>query len=186
MVEVVDEETGLTKTKTAGELLQQAVYRDARRLTELSPEMTSLKNMYENSLMIEYTRDDLDQKKVQNLIQGYTEARMKDCQLSPDFAQGLQSPNGSIYLKVLRECITNELKLAESTTGDEFSWTKTADAGNRNLLQYDTEWKYSLNHLNNEDAIGYRNLEARASDVANNKDIAHETVFDKMLADYFL
>ena len=78
-VEVIDEETGLTKTKTAGELLQQAVYRDARRLTEMNQEMISLKNMYENSLMIEYTRDDLNQKKVQNLIQGYTEARMKDC-----------------------------------------------------------------------------------------------------------
>ena len=88
-VEVIDEETGLTKTKTAGELLQQAVYRDARRLTEMNQEMISLKNMYENSLMIEYTRDDLNQKKVQNLIQGYTEARMKDCQLNPDFAQGL-------------------------------------------------------------------------------------------------
>jgi len=47
LVEVVDEETGLTKTKRAGEVLQQAVYRDARRLAELSPEMTSLKNMYE-------------------------------------------------------------------------------------------------------------------------------------------
>jgi len=78
-VEVIDEETGLTKTKTAGELLQQAVYIDARRLTEMNQEMISLKNMYENSLMIEYTRDDLNQKKVQNLIQGYTEARMKDC-----------------------------------------------------------------------------------------------------------
>ena len=89
-------------------------------------------------------------------------------------------------MKVLRECITNELKLTESTTDDEFSWTKTADANNKNLLTYDTEWKYSLNHLNNEEAIGYRNLEARASDIGNNKDIAHETVFDKMLADYFL
>jgi len=136
--------------------------------------------------MIEYTRDDLDQKKVQNLIQGYTEARMKECQLNPDFAQGLQSPNGTIYLKVLRESIANELKLAESTTLDEFSWTRTADAPDSSLLQYDTEWKYSLNHLNNEEAIGYRNLEARASDIGNNRDIAHETVFDKMLADYFL
>lgn len=136
--------------------------------------------------MVEYTRDDLDQKKVQNLIQAYTEARMKDCQLNPDFAKGLQSPNGQIYLKVLRECITNELKLTEATTADEFSWTTTTDAENPNFLRYDTEWKYSLNHLNNEDAIGYRNLEERAADIANNRNIAHDTVFDKMLADYFL
>lgn len=111
---------------------------------------------------------------------------MKECQLNPEFAQGLQSANGTIYLKVLRECIADELRLAESTTLDEFSWARTADAENPNLLNYDTEWKYSLGHLNNEQAIGYRNLEARAADIGNNKDIAHETVFDKMLADYFL
>jgi len=40
--------------------------------------------------------------------------------------------------------------------------------------------------LNNEDAIGYNNLEARAANIAQNKELAHETVFDQMLADYFL
>ena len=51
---------------------------------------------------------------------------------------------------------------------------------------YDAAAKYNLGHLNNAEAIGYRNLEARAADLANNTDIAHESVFDQMLAEYFL
>jgi len=53
-------------------------------------------------------------------------------------------------------------------------------------FKYDPENKWNLNHINNEDAIGYNNLEARAADMANNGDIAHSDVFDRMLADYFL
>jgi hypothetical protein len=54
------------------------------------------------------------------------------------------------------------------------------------VREYDAESKYNLGHLNNDQAIGFRNLEERAKNVENNKLIAHETVFDEMLADYFL
>jgi len=83
----------------------------------------------------------------------------------------------------------DELKLTESATIDEFEWSKTAEAERCGIdpeLTFGVESKYNLHHLNNEDAIGYRNLEERAADIANNKNLAHETVFDKMLADYFL
>lgn len=40
--------------------------------------------------------------------------------------------------------------------------------------------------VNNTDAIGYNNLEARFADIENNRELAHESVFDKLLADYFL
>ena len=40
--------------------------------------------------------------------------------------------------------------------------------------------------MNNEDAIGFQKLEERAADIENNKDIAHDSVFDQMLAEYFL
>ena len=43
---------------------------------------------------------------------------------------------------------------------------------------YDAAAKYNLGNLNNSEAIGYQNLEARAADLANNTDIAHESVFD--------
>lgn len=45
---------------------------------------------------------------------------------------------------------------------------------------------YNLDHLNNENAIGYNNLEARAADIENNTNLAHETVFDKMLAEFYM
>jgi len=35
-----------------------------------------------------------------------------------------------------------------------------------------------MNHLNNEDAIGYNNMEERAADILNNKELAHGCVFD--------
>lgn len=77
----------------------------------------------------------------------------------------------------------DELKLAESAKIEEFDWAKNAGHSSRLL---DVESKYNLNHLNNEKAIGYRNLEERAANLEDNQNIAHETVFDKMLADYFL
>ena len=43
-----------------------------------------------------------------------------------------------------------------------------------------------MNHLNNENAIGYNKLEERAANPEANRDIAHESVFDKLMADYFL
>jgi hypothetical protein len=43
-----------------------------------------------------------------------------------------------------------------------------------------------LNDVSNEKAIGFNNLEQRAAHVNANADIAHENVFDKLLADFFL
>ena len=43
-----------------------------------------------------------------------------------------------------------------------------------------------MNDINNLDAIGYNNLEQRYNDISKNRDLAHETFFDKLLADYFL
>jgi len=35
-----------------------------------------------------------------------------------------------------------------------------------------------MDQLNNEDAIGFNNLEARAANISKNKQMAHETMFD--------
>ena len=51
------------------------------------------------------------------------------------------------------------------------------------------ESKYDLADVNNETAIGYNNLEKRAAtdgNVLENRELAHDTVFDKLLAEYFL
>lgn len=78
----------------------------------------------------------------------------------------------------------DELRLDEGTRMDEFQYNNLYE--NVDILEYDPESKYNLGHLNNDQAIGFRNLEERASDIENNKSIAHESVFDEMLADYFL
>ena len=55
-------------------------------------------------------------------------------------------------------------------------------------MQYDLEAPYNLQNINNQDAIGYDKLteRAKAESAEENFNLAHETVFDKLLADYFL
>jgi hypothetical protein len=48
-------------------------------------------------------------------------------------------------------------------------------------MKLDPQAKYNLDHLNNENGIGYNNLEGRADG-----DPAHDSPFDKMMAEYFL
>jgi hypothetical protein len=110
--------------------------------------------------------------------------------LKQDFAVALRSPNAHIYLEMLRESVMADLKLTEPATVDEFAWAPLSKAmgtlAPAQALTYDAESKYNLHHLNNEEAIGYDNLEARAADLTQNRNLAHESVFDKMLADFFL
>jgi hypothetical protein len=58
----------------------------------------------------------------------------------------------------------------------------------KNETYYDLESAYNLQNINNADAMGYENLMKRSTSVSasENFDAAHETVFDKLLADYFL
>lgn len=53
---------------------------------------------------------------------------------------------------------------------------------------YNPENKYNMRDLNNEYAIGFNNLEARAEKTSaqHNYETAHESVFDQLLADYWL
>jgi hypothetical protein len=87
-------------------------------------------------------------------------------------------------MKTLRERIMDELKLDEGTNIAEFEYLSLYE--DSNIKEHDPESKYNLSHLNNDQAIGYRNLEERARNSSENKEIAHESVFDEMLADYFL
>jgi len=108
--------------------------------------------------------------------------------LKEGFAVAMRSPNAQIYLKMLRERIMGELQLSEGATLEEWSWDRTAEGtgGDPEPLRLDPEASYNFQHLNNDQAIGYRNLEERAANIDRNREMAHETVFDKMLADYFL
>lgn len=117
--------------------------------------------------------------------------RTKECMVNPEFAAGIQSANGHIYEMALREKVMDELKLTEDIKLEEIDW-KNVPMTEKEIraLKFDETFspieKYSLNRLNNEEAIGFNNLEERAANVENNRDIAHSSPLDKLLADYFL
>lgn len=188
LTKVVDQD-GRSEELTNSEAIQRQVHRDARELTLLDRETTALKHFYENKLLQEYTEEDLDQKKVEDLVQEYTNARVKALMLKPKFAKALKSANGHIYMKVLRERVLEELNFTEGVQAEEFEWSKTEDARLGDCSDgkdYDIASLYNLNDLINEDAIGFNKLEARAANIEKNNEVAHESVFDKMLAEFFL
>lgn len=133
--------------------------------------------------MAAYSHYEFDQDKVQSLIQRYTDLRLRDSLLSDSFSSRIRSNNGHIYLKMLRENIAEELKLTEGSQVSDLAFDKIKLDEN---LRIDANGKYSLQHLNNTEAMGYDNLEQRAAQPELNRDLAHPTVFDKMIADYFL
>lgn len=182
-------EDGGSESMGLSEAAKRQVYRDARELTRLTRETTATKNYYENKLIQEYTEEDFDQQRVEDLVQEYTNARIKDLMLKPKFAKAVQSAHGHLYLKVLRERVLEELNFGDGALDDELDWSKTkaADAhDSSDGKSYDIAALYNLNDLSNENAIGFNKLEERAANIEENNDIAHESVFDKMLADFFL
>ena len=87
--------------------------------------------------------------------------------MKQDFAVAMKSPNAHIYMEMLRENIMSELKLSESASVDEIDLMPLIEM-NRGVdlgIKYDAESKYNLDHLNNEHAIGFQNLEERAANI---------------------
>lgn len=63
--ELLDEKTGL-KTKETN--LTEIIYEEARKATKLTPEMDSLRNLYENKLLKEYTKENYDPKVIESYV----------------------------------------------------------------------------------------------------------------------
>jgi hypothetical protein len=63
------------------------VFARAHASLKLSPSMESVKNAYENRLLQAFSQDRFDEEKVQELVNEYTQIRMKDCMLKTDFAE---------------------------------------------------------------------------------------------------
>ena len=63
--ELLDEKTGL-KTKETN--LTEIFYEEARKATKLTPEMDSLRNLYENKLLKEYTKENYDPKVTESYV----------------------------------------------------------------------------------------------------------------------
>ena len=109
--------------KGASAAVEEVIYEEARKLTDLSDEMIQLKNKYENDLMVEYQQSNMNQDKIEGLVQDYMQLRLNDCLIKKDFASAMNTDNKHVYMKVLRERIFEELKLTEeANAGEELDW----------------------------------------------------------------
>lgn len=176
----------MTNDASEANKLQEIVYAEAMKAAEFSPELAQVRNQYENDLLKEYTRSSLIPTNIDGLIKEYMNIRLKECMVRPAFARGLKSAHANVYMRILRENIIDELKLTDSAKKDDFVYEKSLYSIMQENMNYNLESQYNLDDLNNEQAIGYQNLEARAADTANNQSLAHESTFDKMMAEYFL
>lgn len=108
--------------------------------------------------------------------------RLNDCLVSKEFADAMKSDNSTLFVKVLRERIFEELKLTEESNAvEELDWTKSVDFFNAQggaEVEYRKEYANNLAHI---DGVGLNNLIGRA-----NGESAHENAFDQLLADYFM
>lgn len=103
----------------------EQVLRDAKRLTQLTPEGTFLKNFFENEVMMLYSSPEFDQAKVEHTIQQYTELRLKECMLKPEFEKSVKTGNnGHYYLKMLKEQIADELSISQPAKASDFLASK--------------------------------------------------------------
>jgi len=55
-------------------------------------------------------------------VQEYTQARIKECMLKPEFGAALKTSDAHLYMQMLREQIVDELKLSHSGTVKDFMW----------------------------------------------------------------
>jgi hypothetical protein len=88
------------------------VLREARELSEIPLSMISTKNLYEHKILKEMIEVEMDEGEINRIIEEYTNIRLQGCLLNKKFAAALKQENASIYMKVLREQIVEELGLA--------------------------------------------------------------------------
>jgi hypothetical protein len=164
---------------------------DARRLTEIPFDFEQHRNHFQSKFLWAMTKtegSDDGLKKINDIIEEYQEARMKVCMLNADFqAKVKNSENGHIYLKALRERVIDELQILQDTSPQELTFNQL-QLNETKHLKYDVESLYNLQNVNNTDAMGFDNLDERgaAEKPADKFNAAHQNVFDKMLADYYL
>ena len=117
--------------------------------------------------------------------------------------------NGHIYMKVLRESIMNELSLAKPTEAIDLAYKAKQKRIDEVNNHFEFEGTYNDRRVNNTNELGFDNYEQRLQKTKEShplgdllkseeekekdeerreqtRDLAHDTIFDKLLADYFL
>lgn len=184
----VRNELGKQEMTTAREHALKDILRHARKLTELPLEMVSNKNMYEN-LLVKNMITDTEDSDLQTIIQEYYQLRLRSLLLNNEFSSAVHNTeNGHYYLKALHEQVLIELNLNTDFRISDASYEKLEGRVQNTTKLYDLESPYNLQGINNTDAIGYDRVfeRAKAETAAENFDVAHESVFEKLLGDYFL
>lgn len=52
--------------------------------------MSPMRDFYENRLLQAYMSENMDENEVQTLVKEYSQARLKECMLKPEFAKAIQ------------------------------------------------------------------------------------------------
>jgi hypothetical protein len=187
-VEYTNPDTGVKETDNLRNLLNKKEYRQARDAVELPYGMDATKNFYENRLIRELVAEEVQHNKVQYLVDEYMQMRLKGCMINKHFAQAMDSDNAHLYLKALRENVVVELGLNRDAKTSQLSAQELSENYWNHNQYADPENRYNMLSVNNEHAVGFDNIQKRgAADTAQqNYEAAHETVFEKMMADYFL
>jgi hypothetical protein len=87
------------------------IMRDALDYCKIKSEFLPVRDYFENMVLKIYSQPEFNQDQLERVISKYTEMRINDCLLSPGFKDRVQSDNGHMYMKVLKEQIVDELKL---------------------------------------------------------------------------
>ena len=114
--------------------------------------------------------------------------RFKTCMLNAEFAEQVHgSQNGHLFLKMLRERVVDELGLTAEAQQEDMMYKKMYE-NQADKIKYDMDSMYSMQDVNNTQAMGYDNLDKRSGskDSGSTYQNSHEDVFDKLLADYYL
>ncbi len=108
--------------------------------------------------------------------------------LNAEFATSVRnSDNGHVFMKVLQERVADELGLTTETEEQDLYFKEIYDR-RQDALKFDLEASYNMQDINNTEAMGYDNLGKRSGGTSDSRtfESSHESVFDKMLADYYL
>lgn len=180
-------DSNIKETDNIRDYLNKQVYRKARDACRMPEGMEATRNFYENKLIRELINVDMDNLQVEQIVNEYTDMRLKKAMINKDFAKAMESENANMFLKMLREEVVHELGLNRDIELSRVSAQEMMDPLNYSG-KVDPTNIYSTIEINNEFAIGYDNFEARgaAQTPQENYEAAHETVFEKMLAEYFL
>lgn len=143
IVQSVNKMTGSIEVDSLRDFTYKELLRQARTLTELPLDMLTTKNQFENRVLIAMAQSDYQEQQVKDLIEQYTQIRLRSCMLNREFAIRVKGDdNGHIFLKVLKEQIVEELGLTKPAEASHMAYNSLMSG--KDDTYYDLESAYNL------------------------------------------